>query len=97
MDRDERGAQLKTAPQLTVDQAITRYLDHLMVERGLARHTLQAYRRDLRRYSAALAVAVYAGFFGAVASQATNCSSRFWAMQSSVSVPPNMTGRPCSL
>jgi len=31
------------------------YLDHLTVERGLAAHTLQAYRRDLLRYQAALA------------------------------------------
>jgi integrase/recombinase XerD len=34
---------------------IQRYLDHLMVERGLATHTLEAYRRDLERYAAALA------------------------------------------
>jgi integrase/recombinase XerD len=27
-----------------------RYLDHLMVERGLSQHTLAAYRRDLKRY-----------------------------------------------
>ncbi len=27
-----------------------RYLDHLMVERGLSENTLEAYRRDLRRY-----------------------------------------------
>lgn len=26
------------------------YLDHLVVERGVSRHTLQGYRRDLRRY-----------------------------------------------
>ncbi|MBO0822998.1 MAG: site-specific tyrosine recombinase XerD [Actinobacteria bacterium] len=32
-----------------------RYLDHLAVERGLAAHTLQAYRRDLQRYAATLA------------------------------------------
>jgi integrase/recombinase XerD len=32
-----------------------------MVERGLAAHTLQAYRRDLRRYAAALAAAGRAG------------------------------------
>ncbi len=31
------------------------YLDHLVVERGASRHTLQAYRRDLRRYTAFLA------------------------------------------
>jgi integrase/recombinase XerD len=31
------------------------YLDHLVVERGASRHTVQAYRRDLRRYLAFLA------------------------------------------
>jgi integrase/recombinase XerD len=31
------------------------YLDHLVVERGVSRHTLQAYRRDLRRYLGFLA------------------------------------------
>jgi integrase/recombinase XerD len=31
-----------------------RYLDHLTVERGLSPNTLQAYRRDLRRYLAFL-------------------------------------------
>ncbi len=36
-------------------RAIGRYLDHLAVERGLAAHTLQAYRRDLQRYASALA------------------------------------------
>jgi integrase/recombinase XerD len=35
--------------------AVTRYLDHLSVERGLSGHTLQAYRRDLARYQAAMA------------------------------------------
>jgi integrase/recombinase XerD len=30
------------------------YLDHLTVERGLAAHTLEAYRRDLHRYADAL-------------------------------------------
>jgi integrase/recombinase XerD len=40
-----------------VPRAIERYLDHLAVERGLAEHTLQAYRRDLRRYAATLAAA----------------------------------------
>ncbi|MGH3304641.1 MAG: site-specific tyrosine recombinase XerD [Streptosporangiaceae bacterium] len=38
-------------------QAIRRYLDHLTVERGLAAHTLQAYRRDLQRYAATLMAA----------------------------------------
>ena len=57
MDGRERGAQLKAAQPVTPDEAITRYLDHLMVERGLAEHTLQAYRRDLRRYAAVLGAA----------------------------------------
>jgi integrase/recombinase XerD len=47
-----RGAQLTT-----VARAIGRYLDHLAVERGLAHHTLEAYRRDLERYAATLAAA----------------------------------------
>jgi len=34
--------------------AVSRYLDHLSVERGLSAHTLQAYRRDLARYQAAM-------------------------------------------
>ncbi len=42
-----------------VDQAAARavqaYLDHLVVERGLATNTLLSYRRDLRRYLAHLA------------------------------------------
>ena len=39
----------------TVTGAVSRYLDHLTVERGLAVHTLSAYRRDLLRYQAMLA------------------------------------------
>ena len=34
---------------------VGRYLDHLAVERGLAAHTLAAYRRDLARYQVAMA------------------------------------------
>lgn len=38
-----------------VDRAITDYLQHLSVERGLAANTLAAYRRDLARYANFLA------------------------------------------
>jgi integrase/recombinase XerD len=41
----------------TVGGAIRRYLDHLTVERGLAAHTIAAYRRDLQRYASTLAAA----------------------------------------
>jgi len=34
---------------------IQTYLDHLTVERGMSRHTVAAYRRDLNRYAAYLA------------------------------------------
>jgi integrase/recombinase XerD len=57
MDTDKRGAQLKAVRQAGVDEAVKRYLDHLTVERGLARHTLEAYRRDLERYAAVLGAA----------------------------------------
>jgi integrase/recombinase XerD len=36
-----------TAP---IAQQIQRFLDHLLVERGLSGHTIAAYRRDLARY-----------------------------------------------
>jgi integrase/recombinase XerD len=38
-----------------VTQVVTTYLDHLAVERGTARNTLDSYARDLRRYTAHLA------------------------------------------
>lgn len=37
-----------------LDEAIEKYFDHLVVERGLAGNTIAAYRRDLARYSAYL-------------------------------------------
>jgi site-specific recombinase XerD len=39
----------------TVSGAVHGYLEHLVVERGLARNTIESYRRDLRRYEASLA------------------------------------------
>ncbi|HEY5353245.1 MAG TPA: site-specific tyrosine recombinase XerD [Streptosporangiaceae bacterium] len=46
---------MTTAGSISVRGAVSRYLDHLTVERGLAVHTLAAYRRDLLRYQATLA------------------------------------------
>ncbi len=40
-----------------IPRVVTAYLDHLTVERALAANTLSSYRRDLRRYAAALAAA----------------------------------------
>ena len=39
----------------TVSAAVHRYLEHLVVERGLAWNTVESYRRDLRRYEGSLA------------------------------------------
>jgi integrase/recombinase XerD len=39
----------------TVSGAVRGYLEHLVVERGLARNTIESYRRDLRRYESSLA------------------------------------------
>jgi integrase/recombinase XerD len=42
------------ARRLPLDEAVDLFLDHLKVERGLARHTLEAYARDLARLMAFL-------------------------------------------
>lgn len=48
---DERGGRERAADdQLPLTPEVTEYLDHLRVERGLSSNTLDAYRRDLRRY-----------------------------------------------
>jgi integrase/recombinase XerD len=43
------------ARRLTLDEAVDLFLDHLKVERGLARLTLEAYGRDLARFCTFLA------------------------------------------
>ncbi|MGP4033073.1 site-specific tyrosine recombinase XerD [Pseudarthrobacter sp. 1C304] len=44
-------AQPPVRPLTAIDRAITDYLQHMGVERGLAANTLSAYRRDLARYA----------------------------------------------
>ena len=43
------------ARRLSLDEAVDLFLDHLKVERGLARHTLDGYGRDLARFAGFLA------------------------------------------
>lgn len=43
------------ARRLSLDEGVDLYLDHLKVERGLARHTLDGYGRDLARFVAFVA------------------------------------------
>ena len=50
-DRDEQPE-----PSTELRAALRGYLDHLAVERGVARNTLLAYRRDLERYLSFCAV-----------------------------------------
>jgi integrase/recombinase XerD len=50
---DEPGVEIPRA----LERALRSYLDHLAVERGLARNTLVSYRRDLTGYLRYLAIA----------------------------------------
>ncbi|MDQ1686101.1 MAG: integrase/recombinase XerD [Frankiaceae bacterium] len=45
---------MTVGPPVAPAEAVRSYLDHLEIERGLSRNTLASYRRDLRRYLAAL-------------------------------------------
>jgi integrase/recombinase XerD len=54
------GSSIGSWPTSSVDASqllglIQTYLDHLTVERGMSRHTVAAYRRDLHRYANYLA------------------------------------------
>jgi integrase/recombinase XerD len=49
------GGGSPARPASAIDRAITDYLQHMGVERGLAANTLAAYRRDLARYAGHLA------------------------------------------
>jgi len=42
-------------PRRSVDAQVSRFIDHLTVERGLSAHTADAYRRDLDKYARYLA------------------------------------------
>ena len=52
-----REPDLAPEPSAELTAALRGYLDHLAVERGVARNTLLSYRRDLQRYLLFLAAA----------------------------------------
>ncbi len=49
------GRSTPAAPGTPMSGAVRAYLDHIVVERGLASNTVESYRRDLGRYESALA------------------------------------------
>ena len=52
--REPAASASEQEPAVELVRAVGRYLDHLVVERGLAQNTVTAYRRDLSRYLAHL-------------------------------------------
>jgi integrase/recombinase XerD len=46
-----RRAKGRAVTAVVLDTQLQGYLDHLTIERGVAKNTLSSYRRDLRRYS----------------------------------------------
>ncbi len=59
-------------PSAALRSALRGYLDHLAVERGAARNTLLAYRRDLERYLAFCAISGITGVEDIRAEHVTN-------------------------
>ena len=55
MGKSTRSWQTSSADAPMMQGLIQAYLDHLTVERGVSRHTIGAYGRDLRRYAGYLA------------------------------------------
>ena len=49
-DAPDDAAEDRVHPAAALTAALRVYLDHLAVERGVARNTLLSYRRDLERY-----------------------------------------------
>ncbi len=48
-EADSTGSSAEPGPS-ALTRAVRTYLDHLVVERGLAENSVKSYRRDLRRY-----------------------------------------------
>ena len=62
-------------------EAVRGYLDHLLVERGLAANTLTSYRRDLTRYAQVLAAAGRTGIGQVTQADISSYLARLRALQ----------------